>query len=79
MKASEQQFLVVPKSRKQVDVLLDFLRFVDNRSDVSVERIVGDSSNPRRVIIRGTEDALKDLQSQFADHLINEPDSELQY
>ena len=77
--ASEQQFLVVPKPKNQVNFLLDFLRLVDKMPDVSVERIVGHISNPKRVIIRGTEDTLKNLRSQFGDQLIIEPDSELQY
>ena len=77
--ASKQQYLVVPKSRKQVNFLLEFLRIAERMPDVSVDRIVGDSSKPRRVIIRSTEAALKYLQSQFGDHLIIEPDSELQY
>ncbi len=75
-----KQYIVVPKSRAKLEgnKLLEFLRFLKEKPDVSVEHIVGQSSNPRRLVIRGNDEAIKYLSSQFADQLIIELDSDLQ-
>jgi hypothetical protein len=72
-----ERYIVAPRSRSNRDEILKFLSLVAERSDVSIERIVGDQSNPRRVIIRGIPQAISRLQSEFSDHLIIEPDSGL--
>lgn len=73
-------YIVVPTSgsKTQGNMLLELLRVTENRADVSVERVVGQPTNPRRLVIRATPDAIKDLQLQFTDQLIIEPDSDLQ-
>lgn len=74
------QYIVAPKSRtkERSNELLQFLHSVEKRSDVSIERTVGESSHPRRLVIRTTPDVIEDLQSYFGDRLIIELDSDLQ-
>ncbi len=73
-----EQHVVAPRSRTSRNVLLEFLRVIEQDPGVSVERIVGESSSPRRLVIRAAPDTIKDLQARFGEHLIIELDSDLQ-
>jgi hypothetical protein len=73
-------YIVVPTtgSKTQGNILLEFIRVTEERADVSVERVVGPPTNPRRLVIRASPSTIANLQMQFTDQLIIEPDSDLQ-
>lgn len=70
------QYLVVPRSQDKAK-LLEFLNEANKLSTVSVVRVVGDQDNPKRVIIKGTPEAIEALKNSFAREIIIEPDSDL--
>ena len=70
------QYLVVPRSQEKAK-LLEFLDEANKLSNISVVRVVGDQDNPKRVIIKGTPEAIEALKHSFDREIIIEPDSDL--
>ena len=73
------QYLVVPKSqdKSKQSTLLQFLNAAEKIPSISIVRVVGDSDNPKRVIIQGTADAINELKTSFDRDVIIETDSSL--
>jgi hypothetical protein len=73
------QYLVVPRSqdKSKQSTLLEFLNAAGKIPSISIVRVVGDSDNPKRVIIQGTPDAINELKTSFDRKVIIEPDSSL--
>lgn len=80
MKASKQNFLVVPKSKAvgESDIFSQFMTILEKMPDVSIERVVGTQNSPKRLIIRCDQVSIQQLKSQFGEQLIIEPDSAIE-
>ncbi|GEM_PF-1744782 len=77
-----EQYIVEPSRQfspktSAASSLLEFLQIVERNPDISVQKIIGDSNNPRRLIIHAKPESIKILESFFGGRLIIEKDEQL--
>ena len=72
-------FLVVPRKRGEVAPLLEFMKVAaaQHPETVFVERTVGGTAAPTRLVVRATLEAIQALESRYGGELLIEPDQSL--
>jgi hypothetical protein len=75
-----ERYIVVPNTKAGAgsDNLLDLMDLAEKRPDISIDQVVGDPKNPKRILIQAEMDAVKFLQGHFGDKLFIEPDRGLE-
>lgn len=77
------QYIVTPQ-RTQMDSgrsdpgLLELLRLAESNPDISIVRVVGNTDNPSRLIVKAKSETINSLQSNFQGRLLFEKDQPLE-
>jgi hypothetical protein len=74
-----ERYIVVPNTKAGAgsDNLLELIDLAEKRPGISIDRVMGEPKNPKRILIQAEMDAVKFLQGHFGDKLIIEQDKEL--
>jgi hypothetical protein len=69
-------FLVAPKQRGEAAPLLDFMKVAAEQHPgaVVIDRVVGGSEKPTRLVVRATQEAMGALKTRYHGQLLIEAD-----